>query len=114
MNAKGWRTQDRAGQRSNQDRAEMTVPETIRVLGGPAEGGTVTTRRNVDPEAAHLRARLGKLTRDGNKAEAAQVRTQLDRAVRMAALRRAVGDAPPLTYNEFNAFVELLASRRQP
>lgn len=69
-----------------------------------------TRTRNTDPDIMRLSGLLGPLTRDGRNEEAAAVREQLDRAKRMAAIRSAVSNAPPLSPAELGGIVSMLAS----
>jgi hypothetical protein len=60
--------------------------------------------RKADPEVAHLRGRLGVLTRDGRHEEAEEVRHMLDAARKRVAMRKALADPPPIT----RAFADVL------
>jgi hypothetical protein len=53
--------------------------------------------RKTDREVAHLRGRLGVLTREGKHQEAAEVRVMLDAARKRVALRNTTEHLPPLT-----------------
>lgn len=71
---------------------------------------TATRTRNVDPEVARLRGLLGPLKRDGRHAEAAIIRVELDKAVRLAAIKVAAKNAPPLDPATLGSIVAMLAS----
>jgi hypothetical protein len=56
----------------------------------------VPVTRSIDPEVAHHRSRKAVATRDGRIADAEQAGQDLDRAKRIAAIKAAVKNAPPL------------------
>lgn len=69
------------------------------------------TRKNYDPEVMRLSGLLGPAIRDGAPAaEVAAIRKDLDRAKRLAAIRAAARNAPPLDPATLGSIVSLLAA----
>lgn len=62
----------------------------------------------IDPEVARLMGLLGRLTRDGRHDEIEQARRDLDHAKRLAAIKAAVRNAPPLTPEVRDSIVGML------
>lgn len=69
----------------------------------------MTRNRVTDPDVCRIAGTLGPLTRDGAPAEViAKTRQELDRAKRMAAIKVAVRNAPPLTSDQLDDIVGML------
>lgn len=71
---------------------------------------TETRTRNVDSEVCRLRGLLGQLVRDGHSERATEVRKELDYAKRVAAIKVAARNAPPLDPAVRDSIVALLHS----
>jgi hypothetical protein len=69
----------------------------------------VTRTRNTDPDVCRIAGTLGPLKRYGAPPEVIEeTRAELDRAKRLARIRAAVRNAPPLTSEQLDDIVGML------
>lgn len=64
--------------------------------------------RNIDPDVGRHRSDLANFVKKGDLAAAEQARRRLNEAVRIAAIRRAVAAAPPLSSEQLADITAML------